>query len=85
MDTAMNVALTNPSNPKYTQQMFGAVVKSYYAQLLDVDPSRLYSVSIMPCVAKKHECAIPVMNDAGAGAGRKPLLSGSEKCPSLLP
>ena len=38
MDTAMNVALTNPSNPKYTQQMFGAVVKSYYAQLLDVDP-----------------------------------------------
>ena len=81
----MNVALTNPSNPKSPQQMFGAVVKSYYAQLLDMDPSWLYSVSIMPCVAKKHECAIPVMNDSGAGAGRKPLLSGSEKCPSLLP
>ena len=85
MDTEMNVALTNPSNPKYTQQMFGAVVKSYYAQLLDVDPSRLYSVSIMPCVAKKHDCAIPATHAAGAGAGRQPLLSGSEKFPSLLP
>ena len=32
-----------------------------------MDPSRIYSVSIMPCIAKKHECALPVMNDAGAG------------------
>lgn len=47
--------------------MFGAVTKSYYAKLLDVDPNRIYCVSIMPCLAKKHECAIPVMNDAGAG------------------
>ena len=55
------------STAKSPQQMFGAVAKSYYAQILDVDPSRIFSVSIMPCVAKKHECAIPVMNDAGAG------------------
>ncbi|QNM06338.1 NADH-dependent [FeFe] hydrogenase, group A6 [Qiania dongpingensis] len=55
------------SSAKSPQQMFGAVAKSYYAKLLDVDPSRIYSISIMPCVAKKHECAIPVMNDAGAG------------------
>ena len=57
----------NLSTAKSPQQMFGAVAKSYYAELLDVDPSRLFSVSIMPCVAKKHECALPVMNDAGAG------------------
>lgn len=52
------------STAKSPQQMFGAVAKSYYAQLLDVDPSRIYCVSVMPCLAKKHECAIPVMNDA---------------------
>ena len=57
----------NLSTAKSPQQMFGAVAKSYYAELLDVDPERLFCVSIMPCVAKKHECALPVMNDAGAG------------------
>ena len=57
----------NLSSCKSPQQMFGAVAKSYYAQILDVDPSRIFSVSIMPCVAKKHECEIPGMDDAGAG------------------
>ncbi len=52
------------SSAKSPQQMFGAVAKSYYAQILGVDPSRIYSVSIMPCLAKKHEAAIPAMNDA---------------------
>lgn len=52
------------STAKSPQQMFGAVAKSWWAQLLDVDPSRIYSISIMPCVAKKHECAIDCMNDA---------------------
>jgi NADP-reducing hydrogenase subunit HndD len=52
------------SSAKSPQQMFGAVAKSYYAQILGVDPSKIYSVSIMPCVAKKHEAAIPAMNDA---------------------
>ncbi|MCD8104575.1 MAG: iron hydrogenase small subunit [Lachnospiraceae bacterium] len=51
------------STAKSPQQMFGAITKSYYAKLLGVDPSRIYCVSIMPCLAKKHECAIPVMND----------------------
>ncbi len=55
------------STAKSPQQMFGAVAKTYYAQILDVDPSRIFSVSIMPCTAKKAECALPVMNDAGAG------------------
>ena len=54
----------NLSTAKSPQQMFGAVVKSYYADILKVDPSKIFSISIMPCLAKKHECAIPVMNDA---------------------
>ncbi len=55
------------SSAKSPQQMFGAVAKSYYAQLLGVEPSKIYSISVMPCIAKKHEAAIPVMNDAGGG------------------
>ncbi len=52
------------SSAKSPQQMFGAVAKSYYADILGVDPKKIFSVSIMPCLAKKHECAIDVMNDA---------------------
>jgi len=66
------------STAKSPQQMFGAVAKSYYAQLLDVEPERIYSVSIMPCVAKKHECAIPNMCDAGAGQDVDVVLSVRE-------
>ena len=52
------------STAKSPQQMFGAVTKSYYADVLGVDPSKIFCVSIMPCTAKKHECAIPLFNDA---------------------
>ena len=55
------------STAKSPQQMFGAIAKSYYAKILNVDPNRIFSVSIMPCISKKQECALPVMNDAGAG------------------
>lgn len=53
------------STAKSPQQMFGAVTKSYYAELLGVDPERIFCVSIMPCLAKKQECALPTMKDAG--------------------
>ena len=43
------------SSCKSPQQMFGAVVKTYYAQKLGMDPKDIYVVSIMPCVAKKFE------------------------------
>ena len=43
------------SSAKSPQQMFGAITKSYYAELLGVDPSKIFCVSIMPCVAKKNE------------------------------
>ena len=53
----------NLSTAKSPQQMFGAVTKSYYAELLKVDPKDIFCVSIMPCVAKKAECAYPNMVD----------------------
>ena len=53
----------NLSTAKSPQQMFGAVVKSYFAEKLGVDPRRLFVVSIMPCTAKKAECALPTMKD----------------------
>ncbi len=56
------------STAKSPQQMFGAVAKTYFAKkVLDVDPSRIFCVSIMPCTAKKAECTIPNINDAGVG------------------
>lgn len=66
------------STAKSPQQMFGAVAKSYYAELLGVEPERIYCVSVMPCLAKKHECALPSMNDAGAGQDVDAVLTTRE-------
>jgi NADH-quinone oxidoreductase subunit G len=52
------------STSKSPGQMFGAIAKSYYTELLGVDPHRIFCVEIMPCLAKKAEVDIPVMNDA---------------------
>ena len=41
--------------------MFGAIAKTYYAKVLGVEPERLFVVSVMPCTAKKAECALPSM------------------------
>jgi NADH-quinone oxidoreductase subunit G/NADP-reducing hydrogenase subunit HndD len=51
----------NLSTCKSPQQMMGAVIKSYFAQREGIEPRNLYSVSIMPCVAKKFEAARPEM------------------------
>ena len=50
------------STSKSPQQMFGAVAKTYFAEKIGVDPSKLFCISIMPCLAKKAECDIPTMN-----------------------
>ncbi len=57
--------LPNVSSCKSPQQMFGALVKTYYPQKAGIDASSIVSVSIMPCVAKKRESARPEMNDSG--------------------
>lgn len=47
--------LPNLSSCKSPQQMMGAVIKSYFAQVEGIAPEDIYSVSIMPCTAKKFE------------------------------
>lgn len=53
--------LPNVSTCKSPQQMMGAVIKSFFAKRENLDPKDIVSVSIMPCTAKKFECARPEM------------------------
>lgn len=55
----------NLSTCKSPQQMMGAVLKTYYAQKVGIDPAKIYVVSVMPCTAKKFECQRPEMNSSG--------------------
>lgn len=57
----------NLSTAKSPQQMFGAMAKTYIAQKLGVDPDKIFSVSIMPCLSKKYEKGVPQVDDAGHG------------------
>lgn len=43
------------SSCKSPQQMFGAILKSYYCEVNNIDPKDLYVVSVIPCTAKKFE------------------------------
>ena len=43
------------STAKSPQQMFGAVMNTYFAEKLGVEPEKIYTLSVMPCVAKKGE------------------------------
>ena len=45
-----------PSTAKSPQGMFGATVKTYFADKVGIPREKLVSVSVMPCVAKKYEC-----------------------------
>ena len=55
----------NLSSCKSPQQMFGAVLKTYYAEKMGIDPKNIVSVSVMPCTAKKFE----IGRDDEAAAG----------------
>lgn len=48
-----------PSTCKSPQQMTGAVIKTYYAEKMGIDPKNIVVISIMPCIAKKYEAAQP--------------------------
>jgi NADH-quinone oxidoreductase subunit G/[NiFe] hydrogenase diaphorase moiety small subunit len=45
--------------------MFGALIKTYYAEKLGFDPANIVSVALMPCSAKKFECNRPEMDASG--------------------
>ena len=57
--------LPNASSAKSPQQMFGALVKTYYADKMGIDPVDIVSCALMPCSAKKFECNRPEMHASG--------------------
>ena len=57
--------LDHLSTCKSPHEMFGAILKNYYAQKIGVDPKDMFVVSIMPCSCKKFEKARPEMEDNG--------------------
>ena len=57
--------IPNLSTCKSPHQMFGALIKSYYAEKMSIDPSKIFVVSVMPCIAKKFERTRDDMQGAG--------------------
>lgn len=57
--------MENLSSCKSPQQMFGALSKSYYSENLNIPKENIYSVSIMPCTAKKGESEREQMQEEG--------------------
>ncbi len=47
--------LPHLSSCKSPHEMFGAILKTYYATKENIDPHKLFVVSVMPCIAKKYE------------------------------
>ena len=62
------------STCKSPQQMFGALLKSYWCEKNGIDPKNLYVVSVIPCTAKKNECKREEMkNDVDAAITTREL------------
>ena len=57
--------LPNLSSCKSPHQMLGAIIKSYYAEKEHLDPKDIFTVSVMPCTAKKFEAKRPEMGHDG--------------------
>ena len=54
------------SSAKSPQGMFGALAKSYYAEILGVPKEKIFNVSVMPCLAKKDEATLDDYDDIDA-------------------
>ncbi len=57
--------IDNLSTCKSPQQMFGAIMKTYYAEKYNIDPKKIVVVGIMPCIAKKYEIKRDYQNASG--------------------
>lgn len=57
--------LQHLSSCKSPHQMLGSLLKTYFAKKENIDPSKIYVVSIMPCVAKKYERQRPELKNNG--------------------
>ena len=58
--------IPNLSSCKSPQQMQGSIIKTYWADKMKIDPSKIVSVSVMPCTAKKFELS----RDGQSGQGK---------------
>ncbi len=65
METFFHDMIPHMSTAKSPQQMFGALAKTYFAEVKGIPPEKIVSVSIMPCTAKKFECQRPEMRASG--------------------
>jgi NADH-quinone oxidoreductase subunit G/[NiFe] hydrogenase diaphorase moiety small subunit len=57
--------LDNLSTAKSPQQMFGTIIKTYYAEKSGINPEDIVTVALMPCTAKKYEAERPEMCQSG--------------------
>lgn len=57
--------IKNLSTCKSPQQMMGAIIKTYYADKNNIDPKKIFVVTIMPCIAKKFERQRAYQNATG--------------------
>ena len=57
--------LPHLSTCKSPHQMFGSLIKTYYAKKENIDPEKIYVVSVMPCIAKKFERQREEMKNEG--------------------
>ena len=57
--------IDNLSSAKSPQQIFGTASKTYYPEIADIDPKNVFTVTVMPCVAKKYEADRPEMENNG--------------------
>ena len=57
--------IPNLSTCKSPQQMFGSLVKTYYAEKMGINPLDIVVVSVMPCTAKKYEVRREEMRQHG--------------------
>lgn len=56
--------IPNLSTAKSPISMLGATIKTYFAELKNIDPRKIVNVSIAPCTAKKYEIQRPQLNDS---------------------
>ena len=57
--------IDNLSSAKSPQQIFGTASKTYYPEIADIDPKNVFTVTVMPCTAKKYEADRPEMENNG--------------------
>ena len=55
-----------PSSCMSPHEMFGVIVKSYYARKFNINPEDMVVVSVMPCLAKKYEASRPELSHEGS-------------------